>query len=123
MPPGMSRGCRALGFAAMVLFIGPARAQSPAPDLPRYDLLVRLDTCNKVVRLHERVTWTNRHARPADELVFTIYPLYRIPDKDVGLLAKTVEILRQAPSVALNIEPAGKLNAVRLAGREVPFVV
>lgn len=99
------------------------RAQSPAPaDLPRYDLAIRFDTEQKIVQLRERVTWTNRTARPADELVFTIYPLYSLGDKELAVLAKTVELLRQPPSVALITQPSGKLGRVRLADRDLAFV-
>jgi Peptidase family M1 domain len=100
----------------------PVRAQTPPADLPRYDMAIRFDTKQKIVTLRERVTWTNRHARPADELVFTIYPLYTMPSKDLAVLAKTVELLREAPSVALLGDPSGKLGRVRLADRDLAFV-
>lgn len=119
----MRRGCRALGLVLITLIVTvPLRAQAPPPDLPRYDLHIRLDTNEKVVHLRERVTWTNRHARPAEELVFTVCPLYRVAGGEVPVLAKTVELLRQSPSVALISEPAGQLNKVKLGDAELAFV-
>jgi hypothetical protein len=120
MPDRMTGSCRALGL--LLVMTGVASAQTPAPDLPRYEMQVRFDTNAKTVHLRERVTWTNRHARPTNELIFTVYPLYRMPEKDVGLLAKTVEILRQSPSVALDTGPAGRLNGVRIDGKDVAHV-
>ena len=49
-------------------------------------------------------------ALTADELVFCVYPHYKIPDKDFGLLAKTVELLRQNPSDGL--DPVGRIGTV-----------
>src|SRR5262245_36032721 len=87
---------------ARLLLAAPARALDPPADLPRYDLDIRLDTTQHVVRLRQRVTWTNGHRRPAAELVFNVYPRYKLPDKDLGLVAKTVELLRQDPAAALD---------------------
>src|SRR5262245_20778267 len=123
MSTAMSGRCRALIGVMLVLLgsCGPLCAQSPPADLPRYDLHIQLDTDQKIVRLRERVTWTNRHARPADDLVVTINPLYRIATKDIPILAKTVELLRQTPSDALVSSPAGVLEHVRLDNQELAF--
>src|SRR5690242_9594589 len=81
-----------------------ARAGS-APDwLPRYALTLRLEPDQRLVTAVERVTWTNRHQRPTKELVFNAHSHYAIPDKDIGLLAKTVEILRLAPSESMSFD-------------------
>jgi hypothetical protein len=118
----MTERCRALMVLALLMIALPVRGQAPPADLPRYDMAIRFDTQQKVVQLRERVTFTNRHARPSDELVFTIYPLYTMPEKDRAMLAKTVELLRESPSVALLGEPSGKLVHVRMADRELAFV-
>src|SRR4051794_13769758 len=81
---------------------GPARALDPPADLPRYDLAITLDTNQPSVRLRERVTWTNRHQRPASELVFNVYPHFQPAKGDIPLLAKTVELLRQDPAASLD---------------------
>ncbi len=114
--------CRALVALTLLLMAAPSRAQSPPAHLPKYDMAIRFDTKQKIVQLRERVTWTNRHARPADELVFTICPLYSMERKDLAVLAKTVELLRQPPSIALISEPCGKLGRVRMADRDLAFV-
>lgn len=115
----------AAAICALILTL-PAAALEPPAGLPRYDLVIDLDTTGRLVRVAQRVTWTNRSAKPADELVFNVYPHYKIPDKDFGLLAKTVEILRQNPSENLDAEGRiGHVERVRLAGvtsHELPVV-
>src|SRR5262249_53276047 len=64
------------------------------------------DTKQRLVTAKERVTWINRHQRPATELVFNAHAHYKIPDKDIGLLAKMVELLRIAPTEAMTSEGA-----------------
>src|SRR5262249_53801438 len=71
----------------------------------------------RLAKVRQKVTWTNRHQRPAREIVFNAHLHYSIPDKDVGLLAKTVEILRMAPSEALSFDgPALDVGEVALIG-------
>jgi hypothetical protein len=83
--------------------------------LPRYDLALRLDTDQRVVTAVERVTWTNHHKRPTKELVFNAHAHYSIPDKDVGLLAKMVEILRMSPSESMSFDgPALEVASARV---------
>jgi hypothetical protein len=104
---------------------GPVRAQpvpqtplAVPPDLPRYDLDITLDTVGHTVRVRERVTWTNRHQRPALELVFNVYPHFRIAKGDIPLLAKTVELLRQDPAAAMDTAGlAGDVNSVTCQGQ------
>jgi hypothetical protein len=82
--------------------MGGARAGDPPAWLPRYELAIRLDVDKHLVTATERVTWTNRHQRPARELIFNAHARYAIPAKDIGLLAKTLELLRIAPSEAMS---------------------
>jgi hypothetical protein len=113
---------RALGkwglFALAVLAGSPALALEPPPDLPRYDLAVRIDPQNQIVRLRERVTWTNRSTQPATELVFNVYPRYQLPESDVAKVAKTIELLRESPSVALDAAGrSGDVAGVKYLGK------
>ncbi len=109
------RACAAVLVVALASAV-PAGVLAPPPDLPRYDLAIRLDTTAHVATVKQRVTWTNRHARPADELVFNVYPRYKIDPKDITVIAKTVELLRQDPCVALDVEGrSGEVTAVRSA--------
>jgi hypothetical protein len=82
----------------------PVAAAQPAvpPHLPQYDLFVRLDTDKHEAHVRQRITWTNKHTRPANELVVNFYPNYRIPDGDHLLLAKTLELLRLNPSYGID---------------------
>src|SRR5262245_3273605 len=86
----------------LLLLLAPGRtalAQNPLPAwLPRYDLDVRIDVREGLVHARQIATWTNRHHRPASELVFNAHSHYLVPDSEVGFLAKTLEILRVNPS-------------------------
>jgi hypothetical protein len=75
----------------------PLRAAEPPVWLPRYDLDIRIDPDKRLATVKQRVTFTNRHERPATELTFNAHARYTIPDDDVGFMAKMAEILRIAP--------------------------
>ncbi|HZU37977.1 MAG TPA: M1 family aminopeptidase [Gemmataceae bacterium] len=75
------------------------------PDwIPTYDLDIRLEVEQHVAHVRERVTWINYHQRPADILVFNAHSHYKMPDKQLGFLAKSAEILRMSPSEAMDVE-------------------
>src|SRR5207244_748916 len=93
-----------LGVLALLPAGAPAAAAEVPPWLPRYALDIHLDLAQHVAVVHEHVTWTNRHARPADELVFNAHSHFKLPDKDVGMTAKIVEILRMMPGETLDLE-------------------
>jgi hypothetical protein len=100
---------RWLGLALTVgLLCGHARAD--VDTLPQYDLHLTLDTKHHKADFCQRVTWTNRSAKPTDEIVFNFYPHYRIPDGDHLLLAKTLELLRMNPSQG--IDRAGRHGSI-----------
>src|SRR5947207_470026 len=94
-----------------------AAAAGPIPPwLPRYDLDIHLQVADHAVVVHERVTWTNPCARPTGCVVFNVASHYAIPDKEVGFLAKMLEILRLAPSETLDFEgPACTVHRAALA--------
>ena len=87
---------------AVSLAVLPARAQSPPKDLPRYDVNVVLDPAERHVRVAQVATWTNTSSQAVRDVVFNAHARYSIPDEDVGLLAKTVEVLRMSPKEALS---------------------
>jgi hypothetical protein len=60
------------------------------PWLPRYDLDLHIDVEQHVVTVRERVTWTNPATQPTNQIVFNNHSHYTIPDKDIGLLAKSL---------------------------------
>lgn len=101
----------------LTFFAGPASAgePQPSPNLPRYDINLRIDTTTHRAELIERVTWTNPTRTPTTQLAFNFYPHYQVPQGDYLLLSKTLELLRLQPS--LGIDRSGRhgvVNGARL---------
>ncbi len=106
----------ALSWAA-----GTTRAGAPPPWLPRYDLDIHLDTAQRLCKVRQRVTWTNRHNMAVGEIVFNAHAHYTIPDKEIGFLAKTLEVLRLSPSEAMSFDgPALEVQTVHLIAQGPP---
>jgi hypothetical protein len=85
----LDRGRRSWRSAAtalvlFALFAGSARAIEIPPGLPSYEVDIRVDVSDHRVTARQRVTWTNRHDRPAGELVFNVFSHFKLPGKDVG---------------------------------------
>lgn len=72
--------------------------------LPKYQLNIEIRPGERLVTATQRVTFTNRHARPTQELVFSAYSRYRVPDADVPLMAKTLELVRARPSEGIDFQ-------------------
>src|SRR5579864_4400180 len=71
-------------------------AEMPA-WLPSYDVDMDMDLAGHTVHAVLRATWTNPHTEAARELVFNAHSRYVVPDDQVGLTAKTLEIFRMSP--------------------------
>jgi hypothetical protein len=85
---------------------------------------MQVDVAGHEVRVHQRVTWLNRHQRPAEEIVFNAHSHYQIPDGQVGFLAKMLEILRMSPSDAMDdprLGPPLHIKTVTLGGTQLHF--
>lgn len=78
-----------------------APAHAAPPWLPTYLVSMDLDVAGHGARVTERVTWINHHSRPTCQLVFNAHSRYVVPDKDIGTVAKTVELLRMKPSESM----------------------
>src|SRR5437879_6628638 len=88
----------------LVLLFGTTSARADIPAwLPRYDLDIRLDTDQHWAHVRQRVTFTNRHERPAGELVFNAHAHYQVPDADVGFMARLLGLLRLPASDPLHL--------------------
>jgi Peptidase family M1 domain len=97
-------------------------AVSPPPWLPCYDLDICLDVPGHKAVVHQRVTWTNRHQLPAQEIVFNAHSRYTVPKKDIGLIAKTLEIMRmKAGDCLLTGDPPLEVQKVHAGDLELPF--
>src|SRR5262249_50859643 len=77
-----------------LVWCGQTAAAELPPWLPRYDLDVRLEVQEHRAVVRQRVTWTNRHNRPASGLVFNAHSHFKVPDGEIGFYAKMLEILR-----------------------------
>jgi hypothetical protein len=92
------------------------------PWLPRYDLDINLDVASHTAHVRQRVTFFNRHHAPACDLVFNAHSHYTVPGGEVGLLAKTLEIMRMMPGDAMwGDQPPFDLQHVTLDGKALPF--
>jgi hypothetical protein len=91
-------------------------------SLPRYDLSIELDSDHlHLAHVRQLVTWTNCAHHPAKELVFNAHSHYQIPAADVGLLAKTLEILRMSPTDSMDTEAAPALQVQRISMAACPL--
>ncbi|MHB1422888.1 MAG: M1 family metallopeptidase [Gemmataceae bacterium] len=102
------------------LFAGPLQASENAGGpwpawLPHYEVNMDLELAGHYVRVVMRATWTNPQPLPANELVFNAHSRYIVPKADVGLAAKTLELLRLAPGDSLGVnEPALDIQRISL---------
>src|SRR5262245_60662069 len=104
---------------ALVFCAAPGLAAPRAPDwLPRYDLDIDLDVDGHEAHVKQRVTWTNRHDRPADQLVFNVHSHYEPPKGSVDylFLAKMLEIMRVPASQGLYAGAACHIQSVTRLG-------
>lgn len=113
----MNRQRAAIILTAALLLAGGNQAQAVElpPWLPLYKLDIHLDVGEHLVTVKERVTWINHHACPTNKVVFNAHSRFCVAKKDIGLLAKTLEILRMSPSEAMFLDgPALDVKQVSL---------
>ncbi len=117
---------------ALCIFATPlpatAEAGEPWPAwLPRYEVNMDLDLAGHSGRVVLRATWTNPQPLPTQQLVFNAHSRYLVPKAEVGLTAKTLELLRLAPSDSLGAkEPLLDIHRILLpddsgASLPIPF--
>jgi hypothetical protein len=95
-------------------------SEGPPAWLPRYDIGMQVDVAGHVVRVHQRITWTNTCKRPALEIVFNAHSHFVV--KDVGFSAKMLEILRMTPSEAIYTDqPSLQVERVVYGEAACPF--
>jgi hypothetical protein len=100
---------------------GWLRAADMPAWLPRYDVEMDMDLSGHSVRVRMRATWTNPHTEAARELVFNAHSRYVVPDDQIGLTAKTLEILRMDPGESMGErEPALEIHRATLADAAGP---
>ncbi len=99
---------------------------APAPalpvHLPRYNLAIELDLAHKQAQVRQQATWTNPARTPTSQLVLNVHSRYLVPDKDVGFMAKMLEMLRVQPSEALGYtQRPCEIRQITLAGQPLSF--
>ncbi|HEY7423609.1 MAG TPA: M1 family metallopeptidase, partial [Gemmataceae bacterium] len=96
----------------------PANAATAEPWpawLPRYDVHMDLDLANHRAHVQLRATWTNPQPIATRELLFNAHSRYVVPKADIGLTAKTLELLRLAPGDSLGVkDPACDIHRITL---------
>lgn len=107
-----------LALALLMLLTGsPLAAQEMeeiGDGLPVYEVQLKVDPATRGIQGKMLVTWTNTTLNQTSDIVFNAHARYTIPDGDIGLLAKTVEILRLAPSESLSFDgPALEVRRVQ----------
>src|SRR4051794_34622815 len=95
---------RLVAALAVGLGAAPLHAAGPPDWLPRYAVHMDVDVKGHQVRVVQEATWTNHYQRPVREVVFNAHPRYVVPEGDVRLVAKTLELLRVQPGEAMGIE-------------------
>jgi hypothetical protein len=86
------------------------------PYLPRYKVDIDLDVAGHVARVRQEATWVNPHATPTSQLVFNAHARYVVPAKEIGFMAKMLEILRVQPGEALGYsDPPLEIQRISLA--------
>ncbi len=105
------------GIAALLMLLlasasvaaGPAAANAetapPWPSwLPHYEVNIDLDLAGHRAHVQLRATWTNPQPIPTRQLVFNAHSRYVVPRGDIGITAKTLELLRLAPSDGMGVK-------------------
>jgi hypothetical protein len=94
-----------LSIALLALLAGRGFTAGPLeccpPWLPRYEVTLDLDVASHVARVRMVATWTNPQQVPTQQLVFNAHSRFVLPEKEVGVSAKTLELLRLDPSTGL----------------------
>ena len=110
-----------MGIAQFAAWLALAGAPGLPAYLPRYRLGIEVDVAGHCVRVRQEATWTNPHATPTSKLVFNAHARYVVPPGDIGLMAKTLEILRMQPSDAMGVtEPSLEIQRVLLPAEGKP---
>ncbi|MBY0231352.1 MAG: hypothetical protein K2W96_18875, partial [Gemmataceae bacterium] len=115
-----------MGLAQLAAWFALAGAAAPPlpAHLPRYRVGIELDVPGRSVRVRQEATWTNPHSAPTSRLVFNAHARYVVPPSDIGLMAKTLEILRMQPSDAMGVkEPALEIQRALLPAEGKPDVL
>ena len=116
---GQSDDDRKVPAAALPPAIVRARPVVP-PDLPVYEIKAKLDLGRKILQSSERVSFKNRTSQPTSEVVFHIYPRYKVPESDKLILSKTLEVLRLSPEEAMDTQGRRlEVESVRIEGKRI----
>ena len=72
-----------------------------------------------MVEVHQKATWTNRSDSPVSKIVFVTHSNYIVPDSDIALMAKTLELLRLNPGDSLGAKtPCLEIKTVGILNKD-----
>src|SRR5579884_1304606 len=89
---------------SLLLSCAPLQAADFPSWLPCYDVELDLDVAGRRVHAILKATWTNPTTTPTQELVFNAHSRYVVPSGEVGLTAKTLELLRVNAGTTLGVK-------------------
>jgi hypothetical protein len=119
-----------LALATAPALAGPAAANAetaaPWPAwLPRYEVVMDLDVAAHCAHVRMKATWINPQPIPTRQLVFNAHSRYVVPSGDIGLTAKTLELLRLAPGDSMGVKkPCCDIHRISLLNATGdPFVL
>jgi hypothetical protein len=119
-----------LTLAAAPALAGPVSAGAgpagPWPSwLPRYEVQMDLDLDNYRAHVRMKATWINPQPIPTRQLILNAHSRYVVPMADIGITAKTLELLRLAPSDSMGVkDPCCDIHRISLLNAAGdPFVL
>ncbi len=108
--------------AAMLIAALATAAPALPAHLPRYRLGAEIDVAGARVTGRLEATWTNPHPTPTDRLVFNAHARHVVPDSEIGLTAKTIELLRMMPSEVMGVkEPPLDITRITMGAKDLPY--
>lgn len=113
--PGTQKTPQTLGKPKAIAPEQAHNSTSPTASLPKFDLDIHINPASGSVKVREKVAWIHPGGAPVNQLIFNAHANFVLPEKQVGAMAKTLEILRMNPADALGVKSSAlSLHSLRL---------